>query len=232
MDENKKAYTQLAKEYTSKIRPYNDFYERPNMINLIDDVKNKHVLDAACGSGYYLEYLINKGAIVTGIDISEEMINIAKETTNNKIRLFIHDLNDNLTFLNNEEFDLIISSLTLHYLKDWNNILKEFHRILKTNGELLISTHHPFMDFTRFKCSNYFELKLINDSWSTSNDKINVQFYRRSLSEIINTLIKYRFIIDKIVEPQPIEKLKDYSLKDYNYLMNNPHFLIIKVKKV
>ena len=56
MDENKKAYTQLAKEYTSKIRPYNDFYERPNMINLIDDVKNKHVLDATCGSGYYLEY--------------------------------------------------------------------------------------------------------------------------------------------------------------------------------
>ena len=57
-------------------------------------------------------------------------------------------------------------------------------------------------------------------------------FIADRLSEIINTLIKYRFIIDKIVEPQPIEKLKDYSLKDYNYLMNNPHFLIIKVKKV
>lgn len=48
------------------------------MLSLIGDVKHKRVLDAGCGYGFYSILLAKRGAMVTGIDISEKMIALAK----------------------------------------------------------------------------------------------------------------------------------------------------------
>jgi SAM-dependent methyltransferase len=42
-------------------------------------------------------------------------------------------------------FDLMLSSLVIHYLADWEPTLREFHRVLAPRGRLVLSTHHPFM---------------------------------------------------------------------------------------
>lgn len=76
------AFNQLATEYEHSIdqtSPYNTLYERPAMLSLIPtDLRNQHVLDAGCAAGWYSEQYIKRGAQVTAIDVSPNMIEAAK----------------------------------------------------------------------------------------------------------------------------------------------------------
>ncbi|COF94699.1 Uncharacterised protein [Streptococcus pneumoniae] len=83
------------------------------------------------------------------------------------------------------------------------------------------------MDFTKFPCENYFEKQLLIDTWVKPNITIEVKFFRRSLQDILNETTNY-FVLEEIVEPKAIEKMKEVSEKSYHYLNMNPHFLIIK----
>jgi len=101
--------------------------------------------------------------------------------------------------------------------------------VLKKDGILQFSVHHPFMDFTKSKAENYFEKKLLRDTWKKKEITIDVTYYRRSLEEIINTTIQY-FSIKQLVEPKPANEMKMVAPKNYHYLLTNPHFLIVKAK--
>jgi ubiquinone/menaquinone biosynthesis C-methylase UbiE len=97
-------------------------------------------LDAASGSGYCVEILSKKAKKVVGIDYNEHAINHAKEhhkRTNNEF--FVADLNGHLKFSDNT-FDAITSFETIEHVKNQNNMLSEFHRILKPGGMMLMST--------------------------------------------------------------------------------------------
>ncbi len=114
--------------------------------------------------GWYTEKFISMGAKVTAIDVSETMIKITKERTCNKADVLNLDLNNELPFKDNK-FDIVVSSLTLHYIKDLKKTFSEFKRILKPNGILLFSVHHPCMDIKDFEDENYFITKLYKEKW-------------------------------------------------------------------
>ena len=84
------------------------------------------------------------------------MVQFTKQRTNNRATVYQSDLNQPLTFLRDNSFDLVVSSLTLHYLPNWITVFQEFNRILLPTGLLLFSTHHPFTYFLLFEKFNYF----------------------------------------------------------------------------
>lgn len=206
---------------------YNSDYERPAMMRQIPtELENKHVLDAGCAAGWYSEQFINRGANVVAIDSSPNMIEAAKRRLGANATVLNMSLEEKLPFAD-ATFDYIVSSLVLHYIKDWTFTFQQFKRILKPNGMLLYSVHHPFMDRRLSKSDDYFATELIVDKWKKGGKLVEVPFYRRPQQEIVNTTLKY-FSLSELIEPQPTKSCYVKEPDQYEKLMKNPHFLIIK----
>jgi SAM-dependent methyltransferase len=233
-------YDKLAKDYEMHVDTqsgHNVYYERPAMMKLMpSDMNQLVVLDAGCAAGWYSEQFIKLGAQVTAVDLSPAMVEACKRRVGNKAEVFTCDLAEPLPF-KNETFNLIVSSLTLHYIDDWVSTFREFHRVMKPGGHLIFSVHHPFMDFKHFDRPDYFAHELLMEIWNKKESgPVEVKFFRRPLHEILNVTTE-QFIMDRIVEPQPIIDFKDNSesLDWYNRwfdrLTTNPHFLIVTARK-
>lgn len=221
----------FAESYSNKIEynSHNALYERPAVRSLLGDITGKKILDAGCGPGVLSSELIDNGAIITAADYSPEMIRLTKERTDNKARALELNLNMPMEALEDEEFDIIVSSLTIHYLKDLTLFFSECNRVLRKYGIMVFSTHHPFMDFSFHSDGNYFETELIKDEWPSYN--ISMEFYRRPLSEIFSIVRQAEFTVDKIIEPLPEQKCKEKYPDAYEVLSKKPWFIIFKLKK-
>ncbi len=224
-------YSKYAEDYTQAIENniYNAGYDRPSMLSLIPD-EVESILDMGCGSGAYLPSLLKYNKNITAIDQSEEFISIVKDRFPD-IRAYSHDLNFPIPEKEGQ-FDLVISPLTIHYIEDWSRLFKDVLRLLKDGGNFIFSTHHPFLDFKSSNSGNYFEREYLTQEWNTlGSEKTKVSFYRRSLSEIINTLIGSGFTIDYLSEGIVDESVKDKNKDVYNKLKTKPQFIFIRAKK-
>jgi SAM-dependent methyltransferase len=229
-----KSYDEMAKYYENYVdtKPYNAYYERPATLSLLPETKNKKILDVGCAGGWYTKYLLDNGADVTAIDVNKNMVEITKKRTQNKCKVLQADLNNKLDFIETDSIDIILASLVLHYIKNVSNVFSEFNRILKMNGELIFSIHHPLMEFVYFKRENYMEIELLEDEWTMSEEKIKVQFYRRPLNKMLQPLIDNGFYIENILEPEPTKEFKGKLPEAYEKVLKRPNFLFIKAKKI
>lgn len=229
----KQAYEQLATMYNALIdhKPHNAYYDRPNTLELLGNVKGKNILDAACGPGKYAEILIAQGAEVIGMDISEQMIHHAKERNQRRGTFYVHDLETPFTMLNDHSCDVVLCALAMHYIQDWTHTLKEFFRVLKPNGRLIISIEHPFFEYTYFKSKKYFEVEPVSCTWNGFGKPVTIHSYRRSLQECINPLVENGFSIERLLEPKPVPAFEELDAKHYKELNEFPAFMHIKAQK-
>lgn len=224
------AYEEMAEKYNELIdhKPHNAYYDRPNTLELIPEVKGKSILDAACGPGKYAEILISKGANVTGFDISPKMIELAKERNKGAGSFFVHDLSMPLDMFENESFDTVVCALALHYLPDWTLTMKEFCRVLKPKGSLVISIEHPFFEYNFFKSTKYFEVEHVKCTWKGFGKPIEVNSFRRSLGECLSPLTNNGFYIDTLVEPKPTKEFENFDPRHFKELNEFPSFMCIR----
>ena len=71
--------------------------------------------------------------------------------------LHVADLAAPLPFAD-AEFDDVVASLVLHYLKDWSGPLAELRRVLKPGGRLIVSVNHPAAYAIVYPDADYFAL--------------------------------------------------------------------------
>ena len=104
-------------------------------------VAGKQVLDAACGEGFGASLLASKAANVLACDIDSESIEHAKQRYGSQNNLSFQQADvTQLDAIANNSFDVIISFETLEHVLEQDRMLAGFHRLLKPNGLLLIST--------------------------------------------------------------------------------------------
>lgn len=233
------SYEIMADDYAGYVdeKPWNADYERPGTLGLVGSVEGLRVLDAGCAAGWYSKKFLDMGAkSVAGIDFSPEMIarckNRLKGYREDSYEFYCHDLNEGVDFFSDKSFDRVVSSLALHYLEDWKRPMEEFHRLLREDGELVISVHHPFMEYLVFDRDNYFKRELIRDMWSMNGREIEVEFYSRPLHEVIGAITGNGFIIKEISEPMPTEDFRRKDSYNYEKLTRRPQFLFIKAQKI
>lgn len=222
-------YRAIAAQYAEMVdeQPMNAYYERPATLSLLPPLAGTAVLDAACGPGWYTEYLLGQGAHVTAFDIIPHFVELTKMRVGDEATVVQADLSQPLRFAATAAFDLVICPLALHYLRDWSTPLREFHRVLKPHGRLVFSTHHPFKDWQSFETDNYFRQDLLDDVWEIGP----VQFYRRPLTAMSKALHSAGFVIDYLLEPQPTADFRRANPKRHEHLLKNPWFLHIRATK-
>ncbi|QQR82634.1 class I SAM-dependent methyltransferase [Candidatus Campbellbacteria bacterium] len=120
------------------------YMEKPAMEALLPaDLSGMSVLCIGVGSGEEIDEIQKRGAAkIVGIDISEQLLASARAKFP-QVEFFILDMIDIGTSFEKESFNVVYSSLAFHYASDWDVLLAGIHTVLKPQGMLVFSTHHP-----------------------------------------------------------------------------------------
>jgi protein-L-isoaspartate O-methyltransferase len=102
--------------------------------------RGANVLDAACGEGYGSSLLAQDAASVIGVDVDEQTVQHAGVRYSNQDNLEFRTADCTQLPFNDDHFDVIISFETLEHLSAQEALISEFHRVLKPEGFLMLSS--------------------------------------------------------------------------------------------
>ncbi|KPN96510.1 bifunctional 2-polyprenyl-6-hydroxyphenol methylase/3-demethylubiquinol 3-O-methyltransferase UbiG [Lysinibacillus sp. ZYM-1] len=230
------------KALRQKTSNYNRLLEQPTMKSLLPPLLNLQILDIGCGMGEFAKYCIDHHAKhVTALDVSSNMLTIAQlENAHPQIDYQLQAIEDYEVAAH--RFDCITSSLSLHYVKDFEAVIGQIARMLSPDGVFIFSVEHPIATSRKtmednwiydtqgyrlhYAMDHYQEEGLRQQTWLVDG----VVKYHRTIATMINTLIDHGLSIDKIVEPIP-SKEAIQQLPSIEKELRRPSFLFIKAKK-
>ena len=227
-------WEEMAELYAARVetKAHNAFYNWPAIRTLLPPVEGNRVLDAACGPGVFAEWLVDGGAEVVGFDVSPKMVEIAERRLQGKARIVKADFDQPLDFLETGSFDLVVSSLALDYVKDWDPIFREFSRVLRPSGRFVFSVGHPSDEFYEHHSEgNYFDVEQVDMVWTGFGTPFTVPYYRRSLGAMLDPVLGAGFTLERLLEPRPVEEFKDLDPGGYQKLMKQPGFICLSAAK-
>lgn len=110
---------------------------------ILPSFQDKKVLDLGCGYGWHCKYAVDNGAsYVLGTDISSKMLErAAGKNSDEKIDYQCKAMED--LCLEPDSFDVVLSSLALHYIEDLLGIFSNVYMCLTTGGQFVFSVEHP-----------------------------------------------------------------------------------------
>ena len=219
----------------------NNLFEIPAFMALLPDLSGKSVLDLGCGTGERCVDFVRRGAEkVVGIDLSENMLSAAREKCGHP-RIEYRRLAMERAGELDGPFDVVTSSLALHYVQDYAGVVSAVYSLLNPGGAFVFSQESPLTTcfssgerWTRDANGEKIYANLSNYSvdgeretrWFVDGLKI----YHRTFSTVVNTLVDAGFAVDKLVEPVPTqEMLRQYP--DYADLLHKPDFLLVRAVK-
>ncbi|MEG1640354.1 MAG: class I SAM-dependent methyltransferase [Ruthenibacterium sp.] len=219
----------------------NDLVEKPALFSLAPNLYDKTVLDIGCGYGENCVQFLKLGAsMIKGIDISAKMLEIAnKENSSPNIQY----INKSMTELAEitEKFDVVFSSLAVHYIEDFDKLVADIFNLLNQDGYFIFSQEHPLT--TALLTQNYWTRNAENErihynltTYALEGERKvtwivdGVIKYHRTISSIINSLSGAGFAIEKMLEPIPSKDIME-QYPSYKKYIHKPDFLLIKAKK-
>ncbi|MGC7560796.1 class I SAM-dependent DNA methyltransferase [Pasteurella sp. PK-2025] len=224
----------------------NEIVEKPTMLSLLPDLRNKKLLDLGCGTGGHLQlYLQRHAHFVVGIDLSQNMLKQAEHDltkhVQNRPHFSLYQLSmEQLADLPEKDFDVITSSFAFHYVQNFTKLLQDIYEKLNPNGYLIFSQEHPIVtcyqagdrwEKDHNKCQVAYRLNYYRDEGERDRNWFKQPFktYHRTTATIINALIQTGFQIEHIAEPMLADQPEwHHEFKD---LQHRPVLLFVKAKK-
>lgn len=242
MKENKYDDEAFFLKYSEMARSKNGLKgagEWSELQKLLPDFQDKAVLDLGCGYGWHCKYAAEHGAAsVLGIDISQKMLETAARRNSHKKIQYQHIAMEDFR-MQPEAFDIIISSLAFHYIRDFEALVSQISLWLKKGGSLVFSVEHPV--FTAYGSQDWYynekgeilHFPVDNYYYEGQREAVflgeTVLKYHRTLTTYLNTLLLHGFELQRIVEPQPpAEMLSIPGMQDE---MRRPMMLLVSAKK-
>ena len=185
-----KGYAIWAVTYDKGRNPLIEAEEAP-VEALIEALPISSVLDVGTGTGRYALKLARRGAAVTAIDQSPEMLALAQQKARSEglnIDFRLASLADDLPF-ESGRFDFLVCALVLSHIPDLTQAALKFHHVLQAAGYLLLTTYHP---------------DIISHGWRTVFDQPGITYglpnVSRTRAEYLETLASTGFTVLNVVD--------------------------------
>ncbi len=241
----------VANWYHEHVSESEDTYHakvlKPNVLRVMGDVSGAHVLDVACGQGFFSRVLAQAGARVTGVDIAPELIDIAKRLGPPNISYITAPASR--MPLPDSSFDTAICMLALQNMKDLSGALAQVARLLKTGGSFIAVLNHPCFRIPRhsewgFDPDANIQFRRIDKYLSEtahaiqmhpgSDPGVTTMSYHRPLQLYMKEFAKHGFVLagleewisNRVSEKGPRAEAEDRARKEF------PLFLMLNIRKV
>jgi ubiquinone/menaquinone biosynthesis C-methylase UbiE len=242
----------VAKWYDKVLNSKNTFQTEvilPNLLNSLDLKKGSKLLDLGCGQGFFSK-VFQTNVQVTGVDISSELIALAKK--NSPKSSFYVSKAQEINFLKNFEFDNCLTVLALQNIGSLTQTTNQVYRVLKNGGCWYLVLNHPCFrqpkhSSWRFESNTMIQYRQVdqylkpyktildmNPGQTDPDLKVETFSYHYSLSDLSKVFIKSGFVITDLQEwishkPQdqgPKTPALEKARKEI------PMFLYLKLKKI
>ncbi|GHO51136.1 class I SAM-dependent methyltransferase [Ktedonospora formicarum] len=217
-----------------------DAIDWPAFRERLPDLCGKDVLDLGCGFGWHCHYARTKLArSVVGIDLSENMLTRARESTDDPAiqyqRLAIEDID-----FPADAFDVVFSSLALQYVERFDLVCRKVYRCLKTGGTFVFSAEHPIFTARAAQDWSYgshgerlhwpvdqYQEEGLRHACFLDDDVVK---YHRTVATYVNTLLACGFRLSTLDEPSPTPtQLKRHP--EWKEALRRPMFLLLAAIK-
>jgi ubiquinone/menaquinone biosynthesis C-methylase UbiE len=183
--------------------------EWPTLQSMLPDLQGLRVVDLGCGFGWFCRWAREVGAAsVQGLDVSENMLAQARETTSDPTIAYARADLEQLNLVEGA-FDLVYSSLALHYIENLRGLFEQVRRGLVPGGRFVFSVEHPIYTapgspgWTRdpggrlaWPVNRYHEEGARSTDWLAKG----VLKQHRTLASYVNLLIESGFTLARVEE--------------------------------
>jgi SAM-dependent methyltransferase len=216
----------------------NEDLEQPALVRLLPNVIGADVLDIGCGDGTLARFLADQGARhVLGIDTSCRMLAIAASQRSSRVH-YCRASAESFA-LARASVDLVVSSLALHYVADYRELVRRVAEWLRPGGHLVYSVEHPICTSrnpmtgwhechgeSHWPVDDYAEEAPRIQSWLGSQ----VTKHHRRITTLINPILAAGLTLSGIDEPYPdhVSLARRPDLADH---CRRPPLLIVAARK-
>jgi ubiquinone/menaquinone biosynthesis C-methylase UbiE len=156
---------------------------------ILKNIPFDNCLEIGCGTGKNTEWFVKKAKYIKAIDLSDEMLTIAKEKINSENVDFQQaDIMQPWTFTD-RQFDLINFSLVLEHIENLEPIFRNTDKFLAPGGHVYIGELHPFKQYTGSKAK-----------FETDKGEQIVSCFNHHISDFTNLANKYNFNVRRVDE--------------------------------
>ncbi len=207
---------------------------------MLPDFTGRRVLDLGCGYGWHCAWAADHGAAsVLGTDISQKMLDAAREK-NGREAVEYRLLSIEEADFGPGSFDIVLSSLALHYIEDIPGLYRKVHSWLAPGGTFVFTVEHPVFtaqgpqdwhygpegEIQHFPVDRYF--------YEGQRQAVflgeEVTKYHRTLTTYLDGLLEAGFALRHVREPQPPQSMM--SLPGMPDEMRRPMMLAVSAQKM